>query len=535
MKLVVIEGPEMGRQIELGPRELFIGRSASVGLTLEGANVSRRHSRIWSEAGTLRIEDLGSSNGTFVNRQRIQGPVRLTANDLIGIGPHLLRLEDEQDLDYSVTIQRRTLADSSNVDLFRSNGVQKLQAILELSHRLAGLLDTGAVLQRFLAHLLVLFPQASRALVISPTAQGHTVAAVEEREPTSLGKSSFSRALTAQVFTEGKAILAEDTREIPVNATITTLGIQSLMAVPLSSRGRGVVGMVELDRLSRGAPFTEEDLYLFTAITLQVSNILENAALHQQLLETQRIQQEIAFAREIQQGFLPQDPLILPGGSFELLGRLIPAYEISGDFYDYFALDGRRFVAIVADVSGKGMPAALFMTMVRALIRQLAETLSSPSMILSRLNDALAKDNPKFMFVTVMMGIYDVVTGKCLLARGGHPPAILRTARGQAKELAMPTGALVGIMEPYPPQSDVEVQLEVGDTLIFYTDGITEATATDSPELFGGERLLRAAAQLPTGQKLEHWADRIREDVQKFSKAETFQDDVTLLFLGRRG
>jgi serine phosphatase RsbU (regulator of sigma subunit) len=535
MRLVIIGGTETGRQIEIGAEELYIGRSSGVGLTLEGANVSRRHSRLWLEQGRLHIEDLGSSNGTFVNRQRISGRVALEANDLISVGSHLLRLEDDQDLGYEVTIQRQTLADATNPDLFRANSAQKLQSILELAHRLSGLLNTDDVLNRLIEHLLVVFPQASRALVILPTPQGPSIRAVEERRPTPLGKSAFSRTLTTQVLTQGKAILAGDTREAPVNATITTLGIQSLMAAPLSTRSRKAAGMIELDRFDRGTPFTEEDLYLFTSIALQVSNVLENANLHLQLLETQRIQQEIALAREIQQGFLPQEPLTLAGGRFELVGRLIPAYEISGDFYDYFAIDDRHFAAIVADVSGKGMPAALFMTMVRALVRQLAETVASPAQILSRLNDALARDNPKFMFVTVILAIYDVVTGECALARGGHPPAVLRNARGRVSEVTMPTGTLVGIMAPYPAQEDVRMQLGVGDTLVFYTDGVTEANAQDSPELFGSIRLESLIARLPSGARLEDWVQSIRDEVQRFSKSDTFQDDVTLLLLRRLG
>ncbi len=224
------------------------------------------------------------------------------------------------------------------------------------------------------------------------------------------------------------------------------------------------------------------------------------------------------MAREIQQGFLPQESPTFPSAHFELLERLIPAYEISGDFYDYFSVDERHFAAIVADVSGNGMPAALFMTMVRALVRQLAETISSPARILSRLNDAPARDNPKFMFVTVILGIYDVITGECVLARGGHPPALLRDARGRVPEVAMPTGTLVGIMAPYPVQEDFRMQLGVGDTLVFYTDGVTEANASDSPELFGSIRLESLIARQPSWTKLE---DRFRVFATRFNDSQS--------------
>lgn len=533
MKLVMIEGGQIGREVRIEAGELVIGRTQEVGLILIGANVSRRHARIWREGESTYIEDLGSSNGTFVNRQRIKGKVALSANDILGIGPYLLRFEDELDAGYEVTIQRQTLADRGNRELFRTNTAAKLQAVLELAHQLSGLLDADLILSHSADHLLRLFPHAARVMIIWPAAQDFTIRLQKERSPTLSVGPRFSRSLTKQVFEKGVALLAADTRELPANATLATLGIRSLMAAPLADRDRKVQGMVELDRFEFGNPFTDDDLYLLAAVALQVSTVLENATLHQRLLETHRIQQEIGLAREIQQSFLPQQPLCPAGAGFELLGRLTPAYEISGDYFDYFTIDADHLVVVVGDVSGKGMPAALFMTMVRALIRQLSETASSPAQILSRLNDALARDNPKFMFVTVLLGVYDIRTGQCQIARGGHPPALLRLRNGQVQELQTPTGTLVGILAPYPSQADVLVNLNQGDALIFYTDGVTEAVAPDSPELFGSGRLAEVVARFRPDESLEQWVQQVHDGIQSFSQSAALLDDVTLLMLRR--
>ena len=533
MRLVVIEGASAGRQVDVGAGELFMGRAHGLGITLEGSSVSRRHSRLWREGDMIFVEDLGSSNGTFVNRQRITGKTALSPNDLIGIGSHLVRLERDCDPEMDVTIQRQTLADAGNLELFRLNSAEKLRTVLELAHLLSRSLDAGTLLERLLTHLMALFPQASRALVIYPGPTDPAIRASKQRHQLRLEGYGFSRSVTRQVLERGVAILAEDARQLGANATLATLGIRSLLCVPLITHSGRAFGVIELDRFELGCPFNAEDLHLLTAIALQVSTVIENATLHHELLENQRIQQDLALAREIQQGFLPQEPPSLSAGRFELTGSLYPAYEVSGDFYDFVPLDERRLALVVADVSGKGMPAALLMTMVRVLVRQLAETISSPSQILSGLNAALVRDNPKFMFVTVMLGIYDVASGVCTLARGGHPPALIRRQSGIVSQVSSPNGTLLGIESPYPQLADTSLSLDPGDTLLFYTDGVTEAVAGDGEELFGTQRLESLFGQAQVDQPLAEWVRSAREEIRRFSNSDGLQDDVTLLLLRR--
>src|SRR5206468_12248851 len=141
--------------------------------------------------------------------------------------------------------------------------------------------------------------------------------------------------------------------------------------------------------------------------------------------------QELAMAREIQQGFLPTDFAVFPDQSFELFARIHPAREVSGDLYDFFPLSDGRLAFFVGDVSGKGMPAALFMIAVRTLCRHLGTAGDPPAATLARLNKALSADNPSSMFVTLLYGIYDPKSGEVVLASAGHPPPIRRPAEGE--------------------------------------------------------------------------------------------------------
>lgn len=535
-ELVLVENDIEGRRHPLSTAEMIIGRSADAAVFIDDRKVSRRHARVWKEGEQYFLEDLGSSNGTFVNAKRLAGRISLLHNDLIAIGRHRLRfLDEEHASDNEITITRQTAAAASNAEIFREDSAGKLRAVLELSHHLARALDTDTVLSRLLDQLLVLFPHADRAQAIFPSDTGYQVRASRSRGVGLSRGHGFSRSLVKQVMEQRVAVLAEDTGALESNLSIGNLGIYSLLAVPLQTRNDRVLGVIGLDRYQAARPFTHEDLNLLTAVVLQASSALDNAALHEELLVKERIDGELALAREIQEGFLPRELPSFTAGAVDLFGDLQPAQEIAGDFYDYVALDERHLAFFVADVSGKGMPAALFMATVRALLREALQALRSPAEILARLNDAISRNNPKLMFVTVLLGIYDTATGRVLLARAGHPPAVLRKREGAATEVESPPGRLLGIESAGDCFSEVTVQLEPGDTLLLYTDGLTEAVSADSAGLFGVERLLRCIEQLPAGGQLREWADAVQQAVKTYSADHLLQDDLTLLLLRNPG
>lgn len=535
-QLISISGPHPVQPIEIPSGGLHLGRSNSLEVTLNSPNVSRRHARLTQVGDDVYLEDLGSSNGTFVNRVRLKERCRLSPSDVFGVGEFSFRIQEDP-WGGGLTIQQQTAAISTNDALFRDNASAKLQVVLQLAHTLSRSATSDEVFNRLLGQVLDLLPTADRALVFLLTDGKPTLRAFRCRKDDGPAGSLFSRTVLQKVFQNGVAVLAEDAVEngsLQNNLTISALGIRSLVCVPFQTANRSVFGAIQLDRCHPGRQFNTEDLYLLTAVGLMVSTVLENVQLHEELLVKERLQRELAMAREIQVGYLPQEPLILSGGRVELAAHLEPALEVSGDFYDYFALDDRRMSFAVADVSGKGMGAALFMTLVHALSRHLARTTSSPAEFITRLNEAIAKDNPNFLFVTMVYGIYDATTGEVILAHGGHPPVLVRRANGRVTALALQGAPLLGLDASIGTPDEARIQLEPGDSLLLYTDGITECPGTtESAGLFGLERLKAATADFDSALPLSEWISKLRTAVTDFSANAGPEDDITLVLVRR--
>jgi sigma-B regulation protein RsbU (phosphoserine phosphatase) len=265
-----------------------------------------------------------------------------------------------------------------------------------------------------------------------------------------------------------------------------------------------------------------------------VAVVLENAALHAERLREEVLLRDLALAREIQQGFLPTEVEGFPEADFEVFGKVYPARQVAGDLYDFLRVPGGKLAFYLGDVSGKGMPAALFMVAVRTLARHLAGTTASPAATLSQLNAALASDNPAGMFVTLIHGLYEPATGQVALASGGHPPPLLRHPDGRVEEVPLETGRLLGFEEGELHINDMRLTLEPGALLVFYTDGVTEAREPSQNEMFRVEHLREVVGAMDAGTSLAACADLAKSAVDRFTHSSELQDDVTLLLLRRR-
>jgi hypothetical protein len=204
MALLISTGAGAGRQFQIDSEETIIGRSAGLPITLEGANISRRHARIVRNGENFFVEDLGSSNGTYVNDRRITARAPLVANDLLRIGPYSFRFQAEPtQTPADLTIHRETVASPGNTELFRENAAQKLQAVLQLAHDLGNTLDVEALLNRFVDQLLKLFPKTDRALVIFLERDEPVVRVVRDRRGNTGSEPLFSRSLLKQITERG--------------------------------------------------------------------------------------------------------------------------------------------------------------------------------------------------------------------------------------------------------------------------------------------------------------------------------------------
>lgn len=238
-----------------------------------------------------------------------------------------------------------------------------------------------------------------------------------------------------------------------------------------------------------------------------------------------RIAQELEFAKTIQESALPKN-FLFPGAGFEIYATMKPAKEIGGDFYDFFFVAPRRFCMVIADVSGKGIPAALFMMRSKAAIRTMAGLGLSPSEILQRVNNDLCEGNEADMFVTVWIGIIDLKTGHMDCANAGHEYPIIRKAEGDYELLKDKHSPAVATMEGLNFKG-YDIELNHGDELFVYTDGAPEAI-NSKEEQYGVQRLLTILNQ-NKDVAMDRILPRVNRSIMDFAGEEDQFDDVTLV------
>ena len=249
--------------------------------------------------------------------------------------------------------------------------------------------------------------------------------------------------------------------------------------------------------------------------------------------EKERIEAELSLASRIQSSSLPHIfPPFPDNKEFDIYASMDPAKEVGGDFYDYYMVDDDHLALLIADVSGKGVPAALFMMVSQAMLKTHALTGDSPAKVLSNVNDAISANNHAEMFVTVWLGILEISTGKVVAANAGHEYPAIMHAKGEFELLKDKHGLVIGGMEGVP-YKEYEFKLEPGSKLFVYTDGVPEATAAGD-EMFGTERMIEALNKEPEADP-EGILKRVRKSVDDFVKdAEQF-DDLTMLCLEYHG
>ena len=339
----------------------------------------------------------------------------------------------------------------------------------------------------------------------------------------------MGQGIAGTVAEEGKPLLLEDAYTHPKffrgNDEQTGYRTKSMITVPLKVGDR-VTGVAQVINRLDGKPFDQDDLELFLALSSMAAIALENARMHQQILEKQRLVKDMEFARTVQESFLPQKAPEMQ--SYRFSAHYTPALEVGGDFYDFIHLDKDRTGIVIGDVSGKGVPAALYMAKLGSDMRTLAFTEKSPAEALMKLNDLLAERSRRGMFATLLYLELDASTGKITMSNAGHLPPIVKRADGSLVRLGAASGAPLGMM-PGMKYSQDAVKLERGETVILYTDGIIEAMNARE-ELYGYERfeaLVKQSGAHPGALK-----ESIIGDVNRFTGLSPQHDDMTLVCFG---
>ncbi len=264
-----------------------------------------------------------------------------------------------------------------------------------------------------------------------------------------------------------------------------------------------------------------------TSLKLYIKELTETTA------AKERIESELKVAHDIQMSFLPKlFPPFPERKEFNIYATLEPAREVGGDLYDFFLLGEDRLFFLIGDVSGKGVPAALFMVVTKTILKRTAEKCVDPSLVLTEVNKELCRDNEPMMFVTLFCGLLNFKTGDLLFSNAGHnPPVIIRS--GQKPEwLKVPDGIVLGVMEDAAYRTE-RIPLDPGDKILLYTDGVTEARNREKD--FYAEKRFMSAVERANSGSVEAVIKEVLRSVKEFMEGESLWDDITLLALQFKG
>jgi serine phosphatase RsbU (regulator of sigma subunit) len=300
-------------------------------------------------------------------------------------------------------------------------------------------------------------------------------------------------------------------------------GLRFHATAPLISQGKPL-GLINV-ATNEWQFLTHEDLSFLSAVSTRLVAALERAHFYE-VAEARRVHldNELKVAREVQAGLMQSDMPDIPG--YSLACAWHPAYEVAGDFYNIFPLDEGRWGIVIGDVADKGTAAALYMTMVHSLILSGTLRNHSPAAVLKEVNQTILRQSPSGIFVTVFLAVLDPKKQTLRFVNAGHNPPIARHASGKIEELAG-TGTVVGMFKGFE-WSEAEFTLGNGDSLVLYSDGVTETRRT-SDEYYGDNRLTATIASAPrqAGELLAY----IEADFNAFTEQAPQQDDITFLVL----
>jgi serine phosphatase RsbU (regulator of sigma subunit) len=330
--------------------------------------------------------------------------------------------------------------------------------------------------------------------------------------------------IVGHVIRTGETVVAPDVRRDP-RYVVARAATRSEIAVPIVSNAQ-IIGALNLES-DRTDAFAEADAEMLHFFAVAAAIAIEKAILHRQVLDKQRIEHQLRIAREVQTSLLPQAAPEVDG--YDIAAVNLPTWEIGGDYYDYIPLPDGRLGMVIADVSGKGVPAALIMATFRAALRAELQREERMVGVFEAINRILVDSSGASRFVTAVYGILDPGCGRFTYVNCGHnPPLLLGSGGGRA---ALDAGGPALGMVAGAPYASGEVTLEPGDTLALYTDGVVELSDEHDVE-YGLDRLeaqLRAGARLPAGDMILSVVDATRA----YAGRDGYVDDFTLVVVKR--
>lgn len=410
--------------------------------------------------------------------------------------------------------------------------LRRLHEVIEITRDINALVPVGPLLERILDRVLSLM-QAERGFIVLAGEGGELeFAAARDSAGRSLAQAEFavSRSVLDEVVRTGRPVLSSDARadsRFVSKQSVLLLDLRSVLVAPLIAREE-VLGALYVDNSQRAGAFGERERELLALFAAQAAVAVENARLHETRIAKEVLDQELRLARGIQQRLLPER-LPAPVG-WRVAASMRPARELGGDYYDGLTMTGGRARLAIGDVSGKGVPAGLVMVMAHAILREFGSAEEPLDRILARANAALEARIEDDKFMTLALLELEPGGRSLRLALAGHePPLVRRRASGEVEALEAGGIALGMLPDAEGLLREDRLDLEPGDLVCCYTDGVTECLAPDGA-MFGRERLVAALAA-GAGGGADGVVEEIERRLAEFRGEAERSDDVTLLVL----
>lgn len=500
------------RKLEVDGEAVSIGRAQGNDVNVADPNCSSRHAYIERAGGGFVIRDAGSKNGTFVNGRRIDCPAVLSQGDEIALGsttmtfdrPRMPRVtmvdSPASATDASAVVPFRAILEKTSVTDARTSplaapaDLKEENRILQIMFQVSEALVAHKPLQELLEDIMDLIAENLPMDQCVIMLRGDASSALETRAARIQGQwrggreIQVSRTIVSMAYDQHLSVLLSDAAAVGSESIIAT-GIRSALCVPIGD-DEEVIGVLYADRHARHEPFKDADLRLITLLANTAAVRIQQARQVAALIVAAKLQRDLETAAAIQRDFLPRS--LPPCNGYGMAARAVPCLQVGGDYYDLVSLDAKRIGLAVADVSGKGVGAALLMASLRAWLRAELPHGTDLAALAAKLNDFAHESSDIHSFITFFFAELDKETGGLRFVNAGHNPALVFGRDGLVRELPA-TGLCLGMFAGRSYEVGTAA-LDPGEVLVLYTDGITEGRNTGEKE-FGVEGLAGAVRE----------------------------------------
>jgi sigma-B regulation protein RsbU (phosphoserine phosphatase) len=549
-RLVVESGVDRGMVFPIGQPVVTMGRSASNAIQIIDRKISRHHAEILYLNGDYILRDLGSKNGTHVNEELVTEERVLNNGDKVRVGETVLVFEREPEetapSDTTTKIVRITTEpfwgqptdtldavatpaappEKREIDIKDSH--HRLEILYRVTDTIRSIFSLDNLMQKIVEIIYEVLQPDNAFIMLKDERTGDLVPRVIRRRESEDEAITISKSIVDRCLNEKISVLVSDAtsdERFRSSDSVVRHHIRSAICSPLIYKDE-ILGAIYIDSKSRFVSYGKDELELLTSISSQAAVAIANAKLHARLIEQHKLDRELEIARSIQMNLLPKSyPQI---AHYEVAAMSLPAKKVGGDYYDFLDVAENKIGFIIADVSGKGVAAAILAATLRASIQINVPAFGAEvARIVSQMNEITCRDSMNNMFATMVYGVFDTTTGTFEYANAGHCRPLIFESGGKIQSLEK-GGCFLGLAPNIEYETE-KVTLKPGDTMVLYTDGVTD-TMNSKGELYGLDRLTECVKKNLGSPALE-LRDAIYEDVLKHRGGAEQFDDFTLLLI----